>query len=203
MAKKGSINVSGLSINDIMNMDLNTFNKLGESDLRRITSRLVSAGNKRIRRLETKGIITPAYRGLGSNTRLSTKLPKGVDKTQRVNALRQEFSRARSFLSAKTSTIGGYKQFTEQVKTDLADSLGVKKSSLKSINISKGYEIFHKLQESGQISGKGSKGSIQMRNYIMNQMLENPDISDSALMQRAIDYDNELYEEEETEESEW
>ena len=46
------MNVKGLKISDILNIDLETFNKLNEKELRALTSRLVSAGNKRIRRLQ-------------------------------------------------------------------------------------------------------------------------------------------------------
>ena len=46
------MNVKGLKVKDIMNIDLDTFNNLNESELRAITSRLVSASNKRIRRLK-------------------------------------------------------------------------------------------------------------------------------------------------------
>lgn len=205
MAKKriSTIDVTGLSVSDIMNISIDDFNKLNESDLRRLTSRLVSASNKRVRALENRDIISPAYRGLGTDTRFSTKLPKGINATQRVNALRQEFSRARSFLSAKTSTIRGYNEFTSNVKTELAEKLGVSRKTLSGINISKGYEIFHKLQESGQIPSKGTKGSDKMRDYIFGQMIDNPNITEEDLMARAEDYYDELYEEEETEESEW
>ena len=89
--KPKSVSVSGLSVNDIMEIDLDTFNKLGEKDLRAYTSRLVSASNKRIRRLEKHGIVSPAYSSLGTDVRFSTKLPKGTSKQQRVNALRNEF----------------------------------------------------------------------------------------------------------------
>ena len=201
--KKGTIDVTGLSIGDIMNIDIETFNKLGESDLRRITSRLVSASNKRIRALEKKGITSPAYRSLGTSRSFSTKLPKGTNATQRVNKLREEFSRTRSFLSMRTSTITGYKSFVKDVKQEISQSIG---KSIKDVNVSRAFEILHKLQESGRIpvntTGRkgGSKGSLQARDYIVSQLLENPEISDEELMN---DTEENYDEEYETEESEW
>ena len=205
--KKGTIDVTGLSINDIMNIDINTFNKMGESDLRRITSRLVSASNKRIRKLEQHEIVSPAYSSLGtSGVRFSTKLPKGIDRTQRVNALRQEFSRARGFLSMKTSTISGYNKYIKELKEDIAESMGVSSKEIKNVNMTKVYETLHKLQQAGKIpvnlTGKkgGSLGSIHARNYIISQMMDEPEISEESLMNRTIEDYNDYYDE--TEESE-
>ena len=200
--KKPTIDVTGMSIHDIMNIDIETFNKLGEKDLRRITSRLVSASNKRIRALEKKELSTPAYRGLGTDVRFSTKLSGDMTASQRVNKIRQEFSRARNFLSLKTSTISGYKAVIKETKRNLSETLGLSPKQISSIDIGKGFEIFHKLQQSGVIPPKGSKGSDKMRDYIIGQMVENPDISEKTLMEKAQDYYNNQYEEQETEETE-
>ena len=56
--------VSGMSITDILNMDITDFNKLGFKNLKLVVGRLVSAVNKRLRRFEKKGIRTPATRSL-------------------------------------------------------------------------------------------------------------------------------------------
>lgn len=205
--KKGTIDVSGMSISDIMNIDINTFNKLGESDLRRITSRLVSAGNKRIRRLESAGITSPAYSSLGtSGNKFSTKLPKGISATQRVNALRQEFSRTRGFLSMKTSTISGYNEYIKEMKEEISESTGLSKKDLKGVDLGKAFATLHKLQQSGKIpvnntgTKGGSKGSIHARNYIISQMVENPTISEEDLMKETQEDYNDYYDE--TEEAE-
>jgi len=171
--KPKTINVAGMTISDIMGIDLETFNKMGEKDLRAITSRLVSASNKRIRRLEKNNVSSPAYRSLGSDKRFSTKLPSGTSKQQRVNKLKQEFARARSFLSSKTSTMKGYNQYQQQIIDDIEQTTGQK---LQKGEISKVYEILHKAQERGIVetntTGKkgGSKGSIQAREIIVNML---------------------------------
>lgn len=56
-------NVTGLSIKDIANLGKNTIDKLSKSDLSRVTSRLVSAMNKRIRYLGKSAIgrLSPTY----------------------------------------------------------------------------------------------------------------------------------------------
>lgn len=202
--KKGTIDVTGLSISDIMNIDIDTFNKLGSQDLRRITSRLVSAGNKRIRALEKKGISSPAYRSIGESGKFSVKMPKGLNKQQIANKLRSEYSRVRSFLSKKTSTIRGYNEYMKNVKEEISKSIG---KSVKDVNVTKAFEILHKMQESGRIpvnttgSKGGSKGSIHARDFIIQKLIENPELSEQTLMEDTQeDYEN--YYEEETEESE-
>lgn len=104
--------VSGMSVKDIVNMDIRTFEKLNESDMRKVVGRLVSSVNKRVRRFEEAGIVTPATRALEkSGGLLSTK---GKD----LNQLRHEYARARNFLNMETSSQAGYRRVQKQtIKT--------------------------------------------------------------------------------------
>lgn len=104
--------VSGMSVKDIVNMDIRTFEKLSESDMRKVVGRLVSSVNKRMRRFEEAGIVTPATRALEkSGGLLSTK---GKD----LNQLRHEYARARNFLNMETSSQAGYRRVQKQtIKT--------------------------------------------------------------------------------------
>ena len=181
--KERSIDVTGLSIKEIMNIDLDTFNRLGQKDLRAITSRLVSAGNKRIRRLEERGINSPAYMGLGSDARLSIDFGKGIKGSQLTSKLRQEFSRARSFLSASTSTIKGYQQYQTKLRETFEEKTG---RTLSSGELSNAISILHKLQESGKIAGRGTKGSDFALQQIFEVMESNKDFSELAITQRTL-----------------
>lgn len=110
--------VAGLSIQDIMDIDIKDFNRLNERDLRDLTKRLSSAANKRIKRMETGGDLSPAYdRIMESGGKISVK-----DKS--FNQLRQEFGRARDFLQSKTSSIKGWKSTKKKV-IDEFKKLGV------------------------------------------------------------------------------
>lgn len=113
--------VSGLSINKILNMDVRDFNKLGKKDLQKITGRLVSAGNKRIRRAREAGITSPAFEYV--------ERTGGVFSTKgkNLNQLRAEFVRAKNFLESQTGSIKGAKKFKE-------DSINL--LSLEGVNIS-------------------------------------------------------------------
>lgn len=113
-AYKNKSIVSGMSINDILNIDNEVFNRLTESDMRKVVGRLVSAGNKRLRSFERAEEKSPATRHINrSGGVFSTK-----GKT--LNELRAEYVRAKNFLTAKTGTRRGWKQ--------------VKKATIKSLN---------------------------------------------------------------------
>lgn len=193
------MNVKGLKIVDIMNIDLNTFNNLNESQLRAITSRLVSASNKRIRRLQKNDINSPAIQSLGKEKSFSTRLPKSTSKQQRVNKLRSEFSRARSFLSSETSTIGGYKKFVKKTKQRIAKELNMPEKVVdKQLNVSRLFDLLHKAQERGYVSSyRGSKGSLQARNIIAEILVDNPNVDEDTLMDWLEEQTNELYEDQE------
>lgn len=193
------MNVKGLKITDILDIDLDSFNRLNEKELRSITSRLVSAGNKRIRRLESHDINSPALQSLGKEKAFSTKLPKGTSKQQRVNQLRSEFSRARSFLTSETSTIGGYRKFTKRTKERIARELNMPYKVVdKSLDVNRLYELLHKAQSSGLVSSyRGSKGSLQARNMIAEILIDNPDVDEDNLMYYLEEQYEDWYEEQE------
>lgn len=191
--------VKGLTISDILDIDLDQFNRLGESDLRHITSRLVSASNKRIRRLEKNNLNTPAYQQLGEAKAFSTKLPKSISRQQRVNRLRNEFARARSFLTSETSTMKGYKDFVDRTESRLASELGIPKSDVHSkLDVNRLFDVLHEAQKQGLVNAyRGSKGSLQARNAITDKLMENPDIDPDELMTWIRERMDEYYEDQE------
>lgn len=148
--KKPSI-VSGLSVNDILNMDINTFNKLSVSDLRKVVGRLVSAGNKRLRSFEKAGESSPATRHVEkSGGKFSTK---GKD----LNALRAEFTRAKNFLQAKTGTRKGWKQTKKEVISGLKKQ-GVEMSESQFNDVWQAYENLKEL--SPEVANRGLKYTV-------------------------------------------
>ena len=107
---KRTINVSGMSIEDIMNLGAGNIMRLNETDLRAVTTRLVSASNKRLARLKKAGInYTPAMHKIYTQgaTRFSVK---GKNRNQ----LMHEFANVRNFLNDKTSSVSGYKKFAKK-----------------------------------------------------------------------------------------
>ena len=193
------MNVKGLKITDILDIDLDTFNNLNEKELRALTSRLVSAGNKRIRRLEKHDINSPAMQSLGNEKKFSTKLSKDTSKQQRVNKLRAEFSRARSFLTSETSTISGYKQFNKRTIRRIAQQLNMSEKVVeKKLDVNRLYDLLHKAQSQGLISSyQGSKGSIQARNTIAEILIDKPDVKEDTLLYWLRNMQTDFYEDQE------
>ena len=196
------MNVKGLKISDIINIDLDTFNNLSESDLRKITSRLVSASNKRIRRLKEHDINSPALRGMGDMESFSTKLDENISPQQRVNQLRHTFSQMRSFLTSETSTIKGYKKYSDRITDAIANSMKIEKKTLEEKlgkdGINKLFRIHHWAQEHGYISSyRGSQGSKQSRNVIADILIDNPNADEETIKRWFEETADKLYKEEE------
>ena len=107
--------VSGLSVQDVLNMKPNQIEALSESDLRKVVGRLVSAGNKRLRNFEKRGENSPAYRrAMQSGGKFSTK---GKDRDSLLN----EFQRARIFFKDETSSLKRWRE----VKVEYSRGVGV------------------------------------------------------------------------------
>ena len=143
--------VSGMSVQDILNMDIDTFNKLNTSDLRKVVGRLVSAGNKRLRSFERAGESSPATRHVAkSGGAFSTK---GKD----LNALRSEYTRAKIFMQAKTGTRKGWKQVKKETIQGLKKQ-GVEISENQFEDVWKAYEDLKEL--SPEVANRGMKYSV-------------------------------------------
>lgn len=143
--------VSGLSVKDILNMDINTFNKLNTSDLRKVVGRLVSAGNKRLRSFERAGESSPATRhAYKSGGVFSTR---GKD----LNALRAEYTRAKNFLQSKTGTRKGWKQVKKETIAGLKKH-GVEMTNIQFNDVWKAYEDLKEL--SPEVANRGLKYSV-------------------------------------------
>ena len=198
------MNVKGLKVKDILNIDLDAFNNLNESQLRALTSRLVSASNKRIRRLKERDINSPAIRGLGDIEQFSTKLNEDVTPEQRVNQLRSRFAKIRNFMTSETSTISGFNKFVKRIKTKLAEDLGMTYKDIDTkLNVGKMFDLLHQAQKDGLISSyRHSKGSLQGREIITEQVIDNPEMSYEDLKKILKEKKDILYEESEKAEQE-
>ena len=108
---KGKIKVGGLSIKDIMNIPMGELSTYSLTDIKNLTSRLVSAGNKRARRFIAK---------YGANSiKLKSYTSKGKFSVKGIKTTKEaldEFERVSEFLSRKTSSIKGMKEFKKQLE---------------------------------------------------------------------------------------
>lgn len=129
--------VSGLTVKEILSLEPDKLMKLNKKDLQKITGRLVSAGNKRIRRAREQDITSPAFAYVENEGGLFST------KGKTINQLRTEFVRARNFLTAETSTIKGAKKFKSE-SIALLKKEGVVISSDNFDRIMKLYETLRK-----------------------------------------------------------
>lgn len=106
------MDVKGLSIQDIIDMDWRDINRLNEKELRELSMRLNSAANKRLRRLEKSGQSewSSAYAHVKKSGGDFTV--KGKDTKV---AVKNEIQRASDFLQAKTSTAAGTKKYKKSI----------------------------------------------------------------------------------------
>lgn len=108
MARIKNLNVSGMSVEDIRQLDTRT---LSDKALKQALNRLVSAGNKRLRRLSADEY------GQYSPTAKQTKAfsAKGLKTRGEIKA---EYERVRSFLdpSKKSHTVRGWRNIVKKMK---------------------------------------------------------------------------------------
>lgn len=135
-----AIDVKGLSVNQILDMDVN---KLDEKDLRKVATRLMSASNKRIKRLRemSGGKLSPAMQ------QMETRTPSGKFsvKGKNLNQLRHEISSMKGFLKGKTSSVTGWKRTKRLKKEQLEANLGYE---ITEKDEAKFWKTYHRLEES-------------------------------------------------------
>lgn len=111
--KKTSFDVSGLKVADILNMNWNTIKQLDRSNMARVVGRLVSAANKRLRRLQKAKLTnTPAYSYVMDSGGFFSVKGKSEKEIQK------ELTRLRGFLSpdVTTNTVRGARKVENRVK---------------------------------------------------------------------------------------
>ena len=142
MAKKRNRIASGLSIQDIMSMDMKKFESYSLKEQKEITSRLASAANKRLKTFERKEIVNPAVLKMQmEGGKISVK-----NKTQ--DELKEEYFRAKTFLKSKFSTQKGYKQYMEKLNDSLnIDQKGIYKGMDASLLYSTAFAYYDALQD--------------------------------------------------------
>ena len=123
-----------MTTSELLNLSSVEISKLKKPQLRKIVQTLASTSNKRLKRLQQKGISTPASRYVNKSGKFSTK-------GKNINQLRAEYIRAKNFLQSKTSTLKGYKQFKKEVQKNLSEK-GISSDNLEPI-----FNIYEKLKD--------------------------------------------------------
>lgn len=186
--KPKTIDVAGLTVENILNLDVNT---LGEKDLRAVATRLVSAANKRVRRLAktTGGKFSPAYARIEKQGRMFSV--KGKD----ISGLRAEMAQMRSFMRLKTSTVTGWKR----VRKYMSAKFG---GRISDAQMKEFWTVYRKLEESmgGVIGSVFDSNKIQsmLHDEISSDEPED-DIIEKMIQKMDEEYDKIMQEDEEDE----
>ena len=181
MAKKRDIDVSGMSLTDIIELDPMHYKGISEKSLAKLTSRLVSAYNKRAKRLENSGMasFSPAYIKLkkSNQTRLSVK-------GKSYNDLFSTFAQAKKLLTErKTFSVSG----TKKVIADLEKRLGYKFRSAEEGK--RFWEAIDKLKENRIGLAKKASDDVQIK--VAEMMVEENKTVDEVLAHYGIVIDQE------------
>lgn len=191
------MDVKGLKISDILNMSWDDLNSLSGKDLKAVTSRLVSASNKRIKRLQKSphGTSSFAYQTVEERGRKFSV--RGLT----TNEVRTEFANARRFLNMKTSTVKGWKEYREDMNERLTKTLNVEELEWSETTESKFWKVYRRFEETH--GGKFKKGDSDRIQQMLTEMFESSDKRRSAdYFTKRVDELWEEYYEEEQEDSE-
>ena len=184
------MNVKGMKISDIINMDWEQLNRLSGKELKQLTSRLVSASNKRIRRLEktTRGKSSFAYQTVEERGRMFSV--RGKD----TNQIKQEFKLSSNFLKMKTSTVKGWKKYREQLEERTASATSGESMDWSDKTWSKYWKVYRRFEE--QHGGTFKKGDSDRIQRMLRSIMESSDKRKSAdSFQRMIEDEyNDMYE---------
>ena len=101
-----------MTVRELLDIDITDVNKFNEKTLRAALQVLSSAANKRVRRINAAGVISPAVRAVEQHGKFT---PKGKSRNQ----LLSEFVRAVNFLQSETSTVAGARKFTDKMRKNL------------------------------------------------------------------------------------
>ena len=168
------MNVKGLKISDIVSMDWEQLNKLSATDLKSLTNRLVSASNKRIRRLEKteRGKSSFAYQSVEERGR------KFSTRGKNVNQLKQEFKLAKQFLGYKTSTVKGWKEYRTKVEQRTGYATEGESVNWSERTWSKYWKVYRRFEEThGGTYKKGDSDRIQQ---MLTEIMKSSDKRKSA-----------------------
>lgn len=152
------MNVKGLKLDTILNMDWEQLNSLSESEMKQITSRLVSASNKRIKRLEqtTMGTSSFAYQTIESRGR------KFSVRGKNLNQVKQEFKLAKQFLQYKTSTITGWNKYRTKMEQRVSGETYGESQQWSIPTWKKFWKVYRRFEETnGGTFKKGDSDRIQ------------------------------------------
>ena len=158
-----------------MSMDIDEFSHLSKTELRQAVSRLADAANKRLKRMEKTELVSPAQiESIDSGGRFSTRGKSEIE-------LQIEFRRVASFLSDKTSTAKGAKEYMEETRRTIKDVFGIDINKSDFAELIRGYS--HILNESPDFQSRALRYK-SLKNFnigLANNQMTTQELSDDVV----------------------
>lgn len=143
-------------INKILNQSLESVMSMSRQELARETSKLVSAANKRLRRMEKRGISTPATAYIYEHGGKFSVAGKNLEQ------VREEYQRVKGFLESETSTFQGFRKWEKGLSNTLKERTGIDYNSFTEDEKRLFWKAYSKLEEldAANVYGARYKESI-------------------------------------------
>ena len=192
IVNKIKVNLTGKSVNQLVHLSATQIKGYDRQNLARIVTKLNSAANKRVTRLEKAGYNTPAMR--------TAKVDKGQRFSvagKNLKQLRAEYIRVSGFLKADTSTKKGYKGFLKKIQKAFSDKgvkIGGKGSNDTQDFIQMETKIYDWLKEKSPIIEESGYKYEAMK--MISEYVSQDNLSESSIKRRMAKWVKEVYEEE-------
>ena len=157
-----------MTVKEIMAMSWDEVSSLSAEEVRKATNVLASAANKRLKRMRSSSLTrhAPAVQGVRkfSVRRMKPRM-SAAQKANRRNRDLKEFSRARNFLKAKTSTRRGFAA-VEKATAKRLQSMGTDYARLSPSMKRKFWSVYNSYVEShpAEVYNQGSD-LLQFKTY--------------------------------------
>lgn len=189
---KTQVNLTGKSVNQLVHLSATQIKGYDRQNLARIVTKLNSAANKRVTRLEKAGYNTPAMR--------SAKVDKGQRFSvagKNLKQLRAEYIRVSNFLKSDTSTKKGYESFLKKMQKAFSDKgvkIGGGGDKATQDFIQKETKIYDWLKERNPIIEESGYKYEAMK--LISEYVSQDNLSELAIKRRMRKWFKKVYEEE-------
>lgn len=176
MAKKPIIfeSVRGVSTEDLLNVNDFDIQKMGKKELQKVVGRLVSSANKRIKRLDEKGIYSQAREGVKKNHSEGKFSSKGLT----LNKLRSEYKNLQQFFNDKSGSIKG----AQQIQKDIDERLMLGRQSYSGLTQEQQSDMWKAYDRLKQLNpdmlAKGRAGTNEIQQEVLKRVNEGKSVDD-------------------------
>lgn len=183
--KQPRLDVSGLTVQDILEMDYATINKLSTQNLKALSQRLISASNKRLKRIEKSNLtdFSKPYKQVKTKGKGHRFSNRGKNRQQTL----KQFQKMKQFLNRQTGSVSGIRKtqrdFNRRMGTQVAKS-----------NLKKFWQIYRQFEESNLYITKSKQGnSLSVQEFLAMEIRH--DKNEDSLLEKLNRFAEEMYEE--------